>query len=179
MRNRNKRPPPHPQVVNLLDQAKMMLGSFESYAERQPEAVEQWAGVVESRGTEADGWAFAIRTTSPQAPLVPFVMVATPIALAFLDPSDGHVVRGLSWPYFCGFDAMMSEMVQIEFSWFVGDGEKIEERLNNATPIIRSECEGWILLSDAGQPLIDIITEYIHTAGVPPSRFDFTAGRSR
>lgn len=52
---------------------------------------------------------------------------------------------------------------------------KIEDRLTDQRPITRDECEGWILLSDAGEPLIDIITEYIDIAGVPPDRFDLTA----
>lgn len=89
----------------MLDQAEMMLGSFEAHAESHPDLVEQWAAEISDFPTEADGWAFAGRTTSPQEPPRPYVMVVTPLGLMFLEPADVHVVQGLSWPYFCYLDA--------------------------------------------------------------------------
>lgn len=160
----------------VLERARMMLGSLEALAEDDPDLVDQWAAVIRDHNTEADGWSFALRTTTPYEPLLPHVMVTTPLGLMFLDPTDGHVIRGLSWPHFCSFEATRpADLTQIHFSWYIGDGKRIEERLKDPRPIGRDECEGWILLSDAAEPLIADIFEYVSIAGVPADRYDMAA----
>ena len=157
-------------AVEALDQAQMILGSFEVYAENHPELVEEWAATISNYGTEADGWAFVCRDSgdsSLKPLLVPYVMVVTPIGLMFLEPADGHVVRGLTWPYFCYFDFHQSDIVQIRFFWYAGNGIKIEERLKNPSPITRGECEGWGLISDAAEPLVECICRVRHHRGRP------------
>ena len=49
-------------AVAALDQAQMILGSLEEYSENHPELVDEWAAVIRSWDTEADGWAFGVAT---------------------------------------------------------------------------------------------------------------------
>jgi hypothetical protein len=159
----------------ILDQAHTMLANFKALAEDEPDRVDSWAAVIHSYGTEADGWAFALRKTKEPGPLAlrPYVMFVTPLGLIFIDPATDKVMRRLSWSYFCTLeDTRLTELTIIYFPWYVADGMTVEERLKDQSPIRRDECEGWALLSDVTEALIADIAEYVRIAGVPADRYD-------